>query len=109
MSQNQRVSIQNASMTMRIVLVEPWGREFLLPVDEKLEVTARAASADASFRLVESVNRTVVYAEGYSTVRVIKDGVSHNLDLEAIAGATAPQVLPGHRMRDPLWDRDLDG
>ena len=109
MSQNQRVSIQNASMTMRIVLVEPWGREFLLRVDEKLEVTAHAESADASLRLVESDNRTVIFVEGYSEVCVIKDGVSHNLDLEAIVGTTAPQILPTQRTPDPMWDRVLDG
>ena len=40
---------------------------------------------------------------------MIKDGVTHNLDREAIIGTTAPQILPPHRTGDPMWDRDLDG
>src|SRR5215470_10921833 len=107
MSRIQSLSVQNASVRLRIVMLEPWGREFLLRVDEKLEVTAHAGSADASLRLVESDNRTVIFVEGYSEVCVIKDGVSHNLDLEAIVGTTAPQVLPTQRTPDPMWDRVL--
>jgi hypothetical protein len=37
------------------------------------------------------------------------DGVTHNLDLEAIVGTTGPQILPPPRTGDPMWDRDLDG
>jgi len=109
MSRTLSLSIQNASVRLRIVMLEPWGREFLLTVDEKLEVTARAGSAEAGLRLVESDNRTVVFVEGCSGVCVIKDGVTHNLDLEAIVGTPAPQILPPHRPADPMWDRDLDG
>jgi hypothetical protein len=109
MSRTLSLSIQNASVKLRIVMLEPWGREFLLTVDEKLEITAPAGSAEAGLRLVESNNRTVLFIEGYSGVRVIKDGVTHNLDLEAIAGTAAPQILPPHRTGEPMWDRDLDG
>ena len=103
------LSIQNASTTLRIVMLEPWGNEFLLTVNEKLEVTARARSADADLRLVESDFRTLVFVEGCSEVCVIKDGVTTNLDLESIAATTAPPNLPRSRTRDPMWDRDLDG
>jgi hypothetical protein len=109
MSRTMSLSIQNASAKLRIVMLEPWGREFLLTVDDKLEVTAPAGSAEACLRLVESNNRTVVFIEGCSGVRVIKDGVTHNLDLEAIAGTTAPQILPPRRTGELMWDRDLDG
>jgi hypothetical protein len=110
MSRTLSLSIQNASARLRIVILEPWGREFLLTIGEKLEViTARAGSVDAALRLVESDNRTLVFVEGCSGAWVIKDGVTHNLDLEAIAGTTAPQIFPTHATRDPLWDRDLDG
>ena len=59
------LSIQNASGRLRIVMLEP-GAEFLLTVDEKLEVTARGGSAEVGLRLVESSNRTVVFVEGCS-------------------------------------------
>jgi hypothetical protein len=90
-------------------MLEPWGREFLLMVDEKLEVTAQPGSGGAGLRLVESDNRTLVFVEGCSEVCVIKGGVTHNLDLEAMVGATAPQVSLARRTEDPMWDRDLDG
>jgi hypothetical protein len=109
MSRTLSLSIQNASMRLRIVMLEPWGREYLLTVDEKLEVTARAGSAEASLRLVESDNRTLVFVRGCSGVCVIKAGVTHNLDLEAIVGTTAPQIVPTQRTLDPMWDRHLDG
>jgi hypothetical protein len=109
MSRTLSLSIQNASVRLRIVMLEPWGREFLLTVDEKLEVIARGGSVEAGLRLVESNNRTLVFVEGCFGVCVVKDGVTHNLDLEAIVGTTAPQILPTHRTRDPMWDRDLDG
>jgi hypothetical protein len=108
MSRTLSLSIQNASVRLRIVMLEPWGREFLLTVDEKLEVTALAGMAEADLRLVESNNRTLVFVEGCSGVCVIKDGVTHTLDLEAIVETTAPQILPTQRSWNPMWDRDLD-
>ena len=109
MSRALNLSIQNASTRLRIVMLEPWGREFLLTVDARLEITARAGSAEAGIRLVESDNRTLVFVEGCFGVCVIKDGVTHHLDLETTAGTTEPQTLPTRRTRDPMWDRDLDG
>jgi hypothetical protein len=109
MSRTLSLSIQNASVGVRTVLLEPWGREFLLAVDEKLEITAQPGSGGAGFRLVEAVNRTLVFVEGCSGVRVIQGGVTHNLDLEAIVEATALQASPARRTADPMWDRDLDG
>ena len=109
MSRTPSLSIQNASVRLRIVMLEPWGREFLLTVDEKLEVTARAGSAGAGLRLVESDNRTLVFVQGCSRVSVTKGGVTHNLDLEPIDGTAAPQVSPTRRTEDLMWDRDLDG
>src|SRR5436309_3436888 len=99
MSRALSLSIQNASGRLRIVMLEPWGREFLLTVDEKLEVTARDGSAEAGLRLVESDNRTLVFVEGCSGVYVVKDGVTHDLYLEAIVGTTTPQIMPTHRTR----------
>ena len=109
MSRTLSLSIQNASERLRIVMLEPWGREFLLRVEEKLEITAWAGSAGAGLRLVESDNRTLVFVEGCSRVRVIKEGVTHDLDLESNPWALAPQTATNGGHRDPMWDRDLDG
>ena len=49
------LSIRNAGGSSRIVIMEPWGREFALDVDEELEVTARPGSADTAIRVVEAV------------------------------------------------------
>jgi hypothetical protein len=102
------LSIKNASERLRIVSLEPWGHEFLLTLDEKLEVTASAETAEAGFRLVESNNRTLIFVEGCSGASVIKDGLSHDLDLDPIVGTTETEILPAQRIRDPMWDRDLD-
>ncbi len=109
MGRTLSLSIQNAGTRLRIVLLEPWGREFLLRSEEKLEVTAWAGSAGAGLRMVETDNRTLVFVEGCSGVRVIKEGVAHDLDRKATVGAVAPQTGPTRRPRDPMWDRDLDG
>ena len=108
MSHTLRLSIRNASVRLRIVRLEPWGREFLLPLDKKLEVTTEAKSAQASFRLMESDDRTQVFVEGCSDVSVLMDGATHNLDLEAIAGTSKPVPVPTHRTGHPMWDRKLD-
>ena len=109
MSRDLSLSIHNATVRSRIVMLEPWGREFLLAVDEKLEVAARPGSGGAGLRLVEADDRTLVFVEGCSGVCVNKGGVTHNLDPEEIAGAIAPRVLPTRGTADPMWDRDLDG
>jgi hypothetical protein len=109
MSRTLSLSIQNAGTRLRIVMLEPWGREFLLRLDEKLEVTAWAGSAGAGLRMVETDNRTLVFVEGCSGVRVIQQGVIHDLDREATVGSVAPQTIRARRPQDPLWDRDLDG
>jgi hypothetical protein len=109
MSRTLILSIQNASSRLRIVMLEPWGREFLLALDEKLEITARPGSPVPGLRVVESDNRTLVFIEGCSKVCVIKDGVTSNLDLEPTTETTAPQVPASLRTSDLMWDRDLDG
>ena len=108
MSHALSLSIQNASARLRIVMLEPWGREFLLRVEEKLEITAWAGSPGAGLRLVESDNRTVVFVEGCSGVRVFKEGMAHDLDSESSPRAIVPQTTTTGRRRDPMWDRDLD-
>jgi hypothetical protein len=108
MSHTLRLSIRNASPRLRIVRLEPWGREFPLTLDEKLEVTAQAKSEQASFRLMESDDRTRVFAEGCFDVSVLKDGATHNLDLEAMAGTSEHELLPTRRPGHPMWDLDLD-
>jgi hypothetical protein len=107
MSSTLRLSVQNATGRLRIVILEPWGRTFLLTFNEKLEVTARVGSGGPDLRVVESGNRTLIFAEGCHEVRVIKNGMTH--DLESVVEVTAPQSLPPRRVDDPMWDRDLDG
>jgi hypothetical protein len=102
-----RLSVQNATPRLRIVVFEPWGREFLLTLNEKLEVLAWVASEGPDLRVVESSNRTLVFVAGCSEVRVIKGGVTHNL--EPIVEAAVVQAPLTRTLEDPLWDRDLDG
>jgi hypothetical protein len=101
--------VHNASTRSRIVMLEPWGREFVLREYEKLEVTGQPASTEATLRVVESDDRTLIFVEDCSAVCVIRDGVSHELGLETIAETSETQVLPTRRGPDPMWDRDLDG
>jgi len=108
MSHTLSLSIRNASYKLRIVRLEPWGREFPLTLDQKLEITSQAKSAQARFRLMESDDRTQVSVEGCSDVSVLKDGVTHNLDLEAMTGTSKPEFSPIHRTGHPMWDRSLD-
>jgi hypothetical protein len=109
MSHTLSLSIRNAGGRSRIVIMEPWGREFALDVDEELVVTARPGSAETAIRVVEAVERTLIFAPGCFGVRVIKNGVTHNLALDAPIGTTAPQSVPTNGILEPMWDRDLDG
>jgi hypothetical protein len=102
------LSIRNAGVRLRIVMLESWGREFPLRADDKLEVTASNGEAGTGLRLVETDDRTVVFVEGCSGVRVTTDGVIHDLDSGVINETIAPQAMPPLRPRDPMWDRDLD-
>jgi hypothetical protein len=109
MSYTLSLSVQNAATSSRMVILEPWGREFDLDVGEKLEVTARPSPDGTAIRVVEADHRTLIFAPGCLEVCVIKDGMTHNLALEAVAGTASPQILPTHGVLDPMWDRDLDG
>jgi hypothetical protein len=109
MSQTLSLSIQNAGGGTRLVIIEPWGRDFALEVDEKLEVTARTGPDGAAIRVVEADQRTLIFAPGCFEVCVIQGGVTHNLTLEETVGTAFPQILPNHRVLDPMWDRHLDG
>src|SRR5690242_13278799 len=104
MSHSLSLSIRNAGRNSRTVILEPWGREFALDVDEKLEITARLGSSDTAIRVVEADRRTLVFAPGFLEVCVIKDGVTHNLALEALVETTGPQIMPTHGVLDPMWD-----
>lgn len=108
MSNTLRLSIRNASVRLRTVRLEPWGREFLLTLDKKLEVTAEAKSTQARFRLMEADDRTLVFVEGCTDVIVLMDGATHNLDLQTTGGKSEPVPLSAQRTGQPMWDRDLD-
>jgi hypothetical protein len=109
MSHALSLSVHNATSSSRIVMLEPWGREFILAVDEKLEIVARPGPIGAGLRVVEADQRTLVFVEGCSGVRVIKDGMTHDLEPEVIIEAAAPRALPARGSANPMWDRDLDG
>jgi hypothetical protein len=109
MSQVLSMSIHNATQRSRVVLLEPWGLEFMMVPNEKLEITARSGPDGAGLRVVEADHRTLVFVEGCSAVRVIKDGMTYNLGPEAIDEVPAPRALPARRDVDPMWDRALDG
>jgi hypothetical protein len=57
---------------------------------------------------MELDDRTHVFVEGCFDVTVLKDGATHNLDLEAITGTSKPELLPTLNKGGPMWDRDLD-
>jgi hypothetical protein len=103
------LSIQNAGGRSRSVILEPWGREFALDADEKLEVNARPGPGNTAIRVVEADHRTLIFAPGCFEVCVIKEGVIHHLALQAVVGTTTPQIMPTHGAFGPMWDRDLDG
>jgi hypothetical protein len=90
-------------------MLEPWGREFVLAVDGKLEIDALPGPRGAGLRVVEADQLTLVFVEGCSRVRVIKDGVIHDVEPEVIVEATVPRALPARAPANPMWDRDLDG
>jgi hypothetical protein len=102
------LSIHNAAGRLRIVMLEPWGREFLLTLNQRIEIAARPGPEGAGLRMVESTNRTVVFVEGCSGVHVTHGGLIHDLDQEAIVRETERRVLPNRGSADPMWDWDLD-
>jgi hypothetical protein len=109
MSHTLNLTIQNAGGSSRVVIIEPWGRDFTLDVGEKLEVTARPGPDNTAIRVVEADHCTLIFAPGCFEVCVIKEGVTRNLGSEALVGTTPPQILQAHEGLDPMWDRDLDG
>jgi hypothetical protein len=109
MSHALSLSVHNATSGSRTVMLEPWGREFVLAVDEKLEIAAQPGPGDARLRVVEADQVTLVFVEGCFGVRVIKDGLAHDIDQEVVVEADAPQALPARRSANPMWDRDVDG
>jgi hypothetical protein len=104
MSRNLRLSFHNASEAPRVVRIEPWGREFPIDLDERLEVIARTGTSP-SLRVVEATSVTLVYTEGCDTLCVVQDGVLHVLEPPA---AVAEAASPPDSDADPMWDRDLD-
>jgi hypothetical protein len=109
MSHALSLSVHNATSGSRTVMLEPWGREFVLAVDEKLEIAAWPGPGGAGLRVVEADQLTLVFVEGCFGVRVIKDGLIHDIDREVIVEPPVPHVLPARGAANPMWDRDLDG
>src|SRR4051812_42473996 len=79
MSRNLRMSVHNATGRPRAVRLEPWGREFPLDLDERLEVIARTGVAP-SLRVFEANETTLIYTEGCDTICVVQDGILHVLE-----------------------------
>jgi hypothetical protein len=101
-----KLCLQNATGRLRTVRLEPWARHFLLTPDEKLEITAGAGSGPPRLRVVEAGETTLIYTEECDQVRVIQDGITH--DLLPVYDAAPPAARPEPRSDDPMWDRDLD-
>jgi hypothetical protein len=102
------LSIQNAGTSPRVVILEPWGWEFTLDVDEKLEVTAQPGPGEPSLRLVEADRRTLIFAAGCSNPCVTQEGPTRSLTPTALAVTTNRPPMGIREILDPMWDRDLD-
>jgi hypothetical protein len=63
MRRNLMLFFQNATVRLRTIRLEPWARHFLLGPDEKLEIIARPTGGNASFRMVEAIDTTLIYTE----------------------------------------------
>ena len=63
MSCNLRLCFHNTTARLRTIRIEPWARHFLLGPDEKLEIIARTIRENASFRIVEANDATLIYTE----------------------------------------------
>ena len=106
MSCNLRLCFQNTTVRLRTIRLEPWARHFLLGPDEKLEITARTVCDNASFRMVEAIDATLIYTEGCDKLRVIQDDTTH--DLLPVYEMEVEPVRSTHITDNPMFDPDLD-
>ena len=106
MSCNLSLRFQNTTLRLRTIRLEPWARHFLLGPDEKLEIIARAVGENASFRMVEAIDTTLIYTERCDKVRVIQDDITH--DLLPVYEIEAEPVRSTHITDNPMFDRYID-
>jgi hypothetical protein len=106
MSCTLRLCLQNTTVRLRTIRLEPWARHFLLGPEEKLEIIARTAGENASFRMVEAIDATLIYTEGCDKIRVIQDDTTH--DLLPVYEIEVEPVRSMHRTDNPMFDPDLD-
>jgi hypothetical protein len=103
---NLTLFFQNATVRLRTIRLEPWARHFLLGPDEKLEIIARPTGANASFRMVEALDSTLIYTEGCDNVRVIQDDTTH--DLLPVHEIEAEPVGSTQIIDNPMFDLYVD-
>ena len=66
-----KLGVWNARKAPHLVAVEPWGSDYTLLPDEKLEVIAFGKAAVPWFNVVEWDGNTQVYCEDTTTFKVV--------------------------------------
>ena len=69
-----KIWIENSLDCARIIYVEPWGEDYTLLPQQKLEIVARSASELPYFHLFEYKDSTQVYLERTDDFDVLQDG-----------------------------------
>lgn len=67
-----RIGIQNSRSTPRAVYVEPWGPDYTLMPEERLEIFAYGDTAMPWFHIVESEDGVQVYCEETAIFKVMQ-------------------------------------
>jgi hypothetical protein len=103
---NLTLFFQNATGRLRTIRLEPWARHFLLGPDEKLEIIASPTGKNASFRMVEAIDTTLIYTENCDKVRVNQDDTIH--DLLPVHEIEVEPIRSTHRTDNPMFDPYID-
>jgi hypothetical protein len=87
MSRTVKINISNSLNKPLILSLEPWGEDYTLGIDEKVEIIAQDCSEDFYFHIVPHNDFMAVYAEGSGNdyPRVYSNGIEldggYNRDL----------------------------
>ena len=69
-----KIEFWNSRKRPHVISVEPWGEDFTLLPEEKLEVVAWGNSENPHFTAVESEDGTQIYIDGAQEFAVNQDG-----------------------------------
>lgn len=74
MKEIQKIRYRNSSKEVVYLTLEPWGEEYLIDIDNDIDIIATSDTKDGFFEIESLENRLIIYGWSGCIIKIYKNG-----------------------------------